>query len=195
MKIVKDVEERGWDAVFEYLDGLWGDMLNSGGHIIDGLVQGIQDGIGAVGRAIASVGQTVLDGIAHIMDMHSPSREMFKRGQWVVMGLSDGIEAHADLAVAATNKMSQRVLEAARIKVPAIQTSGMFATPGDPNIFAVGPNGSSMPTPQSYGYNKGVYGSSVVQPTVNVYPSAPLNETQVGRMAASQLYWAFTNQR
>jgi hypothetical protein len=194
MKIVHDVQKRGWDAVFEYLNGLWNDMLNAGGHIIDGLVKGIQDGVGAVGKAIAGVGQSVLDGIAHIMEMASPSKAMRRRGQWIVEGLSDGIHAHADLAVDATHAMSKRILDAAKITIPPIKTSGVYGpTGGNSNIFA-SLNGDSLPTPQSYGYNsRGTGASSVIQPTVNVYPSAPLNERQVGQMAASQLFWNFTN--
>jgi hypothetical protein len=121
---------------------------------------------------------------------------MYTRGLWTVQGYVNGITDHGGLAVDAMNNIASRVLDASTVKIPSMDTGALVGGQSqNPNIFAAAAQSNSMPVPGSYGYQPTSQqrNATVVNPTVNVYPSAPLNEAQVGQMAASQLFWEFTN--
>ena len=75
--------------IFDTLKSI--DLLQIGKDIIDGLVNGIREKIEAVQKAVSDVASTVTGKIKKILDINSPSREMFKLGGFTSQGLANGI--------------------------------------------------------------------------------------------------------
>lgn len=63
----------------------------TGGNIIDGLVNGLQSGVGKVVEAITSIGQKLIEAFCALLGIHSPSTEFFDFGENIIQGLINGI--------------------------------------------------------------------------------------------------------
>ncbi|NLD46407.1 MAG: tape measure protein [Clostridiaceae bacterium] len=83
-----------WDSAKVAFDDLKERMTEFGQNLLKGLIKGINDVIqnNALLSAVTSVGVNVVDTLAKVFDINSPSREMWILGQYVVMGLGDGIK-------------------------------------------------------------------------------------------------------
>lgn len=64
---------------------------DSGKNTVMGLVEGTQKYKGALVKNSNGLANTVLSEYDSAMDIHSPSREMYKRGQYTVLGLVNGL--------------------------------------------------------------------------------------------------------
>ena len=65
------------------------------GSLIDGLVKGAKAGVNLVVKAVEDLGTAVLDGIKKLLGIASPSKEMKKIGEYIDMGLIQGLKAKA----------------------------------------------------------------------------------------------------
>ena len=83
-----------------------------GKDITEGLKNGIEDNIDDVKKAGAAAGEAAVDGVREETDTHSPSRVMFKLGQYLVDGLSLGITDKKDEAVDSMTKMVSQAINA-----------------------------------------------------------------------------------
>lgn len=69
-------------------------LFDIGKNIIQGLIDGIGEMIGAVGKKIKSVASTIKNGIKGALDIHSPSRWMRDMiGKNISLGVIEGIES------------------------------------------------------------------------------------------------------
>ena len=84
----------------------------AGKDITEGLKNGIEDNIDDVKKAGAAAGKAAVDGAREETDTHSPSRVMFKLGQYLVDGLSLGITDKKDEAVDSMTKMVSQAINA-----------------------------------------------------------------------------------
>ena len=84
----------------------------AGKDITEGLKNGIEDNIDDVKKAGAAAGEAAVDGAREETDTHSPSRVMFKLGQYLVDGLSLGITDKKDEAVDSMTKMVTQAINA-----------------------------------------------------------------------------------
>ena len=84
----------------------------AGKDITEGLKNGIEDNIDDVKKAGAAAGEAAVDGAREETDTHSPSRVMFKLGQYLVDGLSLGITDKKDEAVDSMTKMVSQAINA-----------------------------------------------------------------------------------
>lgn len=78
------------------------DLFEIGKNIIEGLVNGIKEKIGAVKNAITDVASNITGKLSKILDINSPSREMAKLGVFTSQGLAVGINngvSYVDKAV------------------------------------------------------------------------------------------------
>ncbi len=66
-----------------------------GRMLIDGLVNGITGGIGAVGTAITNLGNSLISKMKSVLDIHSPSKKAAMIGQYWDLGLAEGIKDNA----------------------------------------------------------------------------------------------------
>lgn len=67
------------------------DFKEIGKNIIEGLIEGIQNGISSLPDVMIKVGQTIINTIKDILGIHSPSTVMFAIGGFIIAGLIQGL--------------------------------------------------------------------------------------------------------
>jgi phage-related protein len=102
MKDIGSGIKTGWDKSVSFLKGI--DLAEIGKNIIQGLIKGIGSMLGAVRDKVKAVADSVTGTIRKVLDIHSPSREMEKLGQYVSQGLAKGIEKDRAKVTAAAKK-------------------------------------------------------------------------------------------
>ena len=117
-----------WDQVSEFFSGffdwlgnafshLWDWISNGfkglvdvGGNLISGLWQGITGAAGAVWDGICNFGSAVVDGFCDFFGIHSPSRVMAGIGEYLSLGLAQGITDETDSVVQGVQDVSDTAL-------------------------------------------------------------------------------------
>lgn len=106
-RAVPDVVNAGMKMITDILNGVATAIRNNSGPmnaagrnvasaIVDGLVNGLSDMGGAIVAKARSLASDALGAFKHIFDIHSPSREMYKIGQFVVQGFVKGLDGNKD---------------------------------------------------------------------------------------------------
>jgi len=98
----------------EDLGSLVGRMVDVGKQIVEGLVHGLMSGISWIGQAISSIGHSILGGIKKIFGIFSPSREMAKVGNFLMLGLAQGITDGTTHAITAMTGASAQIMGRSR---------------------------------------------------------------------------------
>lgn len=117
-----------WDQVSEFFSGffdwlgnafshLWDWISNGfkglvevGGNLISGLWQGITGAAGAVWNGICDFGSAIVDGFCDFFGIHSPSRVMAGIGEYLSLGLAQGITDETDSVVQGVQDVSNTAL-------------------------------------------------------------------------------------
>lgn len=117
-----------WDKVSEFFSGffdwlgnafsnLWDWISNGfkglvdvGGNLISGLWQGITGAAGAVWNGICDFGSAIVDGFCDFFGIHSPSRVMAGIGEYLSLGLAQGITDETDSVVQGVQDVSDTAL-------------------------------------------------------------------------------------
>lgn len=89
---LEDVQNSQWKT----LDKLEKAAKDTGKNTVVGLVEGTEEYKGALIENSNGLANLVLSEYDRTMDIHSPSKEMHKRGEWTVEGLANGISDSAD---------------------------------------------------------------------------------------------------
>lgn len=97
----------GWNRAKSFLTSI--NLASIGKNIIQGLVNGINSMIGAVGKAISGIAQKVIGGVQKAMDVHSPSRVMMEIGGYTTEGLAVGITKAQNMALRAAQSLGETV--------------------------------------------------------------------------------------
>jgi phage-related protein len=98
------------EAVIHDLAGNVSEMFTIGERIVEGLVHGLMSGIGWIGKAVSSIGKTILGGVKKIFGIFSPSREMATLGNYLMLGLAQGITDGTTHALSAMTGASNQLL-------------------------------------------------------------------------------------
>ena len=94
------------------------DLFEIGKNIIQGLIDGVGNMIGAVGRKIKDVASTIKDGIKGALGIHSPSRWMRDMiGRNIPLGVVKGIEVEQSTLDDAVKKMADLPTDLTDMKV------------------------------------------------------------------------------
>lgn len=117
-----------WDQVSEFFSGffdwlgnafsnLWDWISNGfkglvdvGGNLISGLWEGITGAAGAVWNGICDFGSAVVNGFCDFFGIHSPSRVMAGIGEYLSLGLAQGITDETDSVVQGVQDVSDTAL-------------------------------------------------------------------------------------
>lgn len=88
------------------------EMISAGGHLISGLVQGIQNGVQWVVDAAANVAKKAVNAAKSVLGIHSPSRVFRGIGGYMMQGMSNGIAGGQGSAITAASKAANSVTDA-----------------------------------------------------------------------------------
>lgn len=96
------------------------DLFAIGKNIVQGLINGISNMVGAVGRAIGKVADTVTGGIRKVLGIHSPSKVLTQLGIYTGQGFANGISN----MVGTVSKVAAQLADAAVVDVPTFDLGG-----------------------------------------------------------------------
>nr|WP_311773192.1 phage tail tape measure protein [Listeria booriae] len=88
------------------------DLKQIGKNIIDGLINGITGKIDDIKNACKKVGDAITGKIKSILDIHSPSRVTYALGQFVGIGLANGIKGTQKQVESVTTSLAKKVSDA-----------------------------------------------------------------------------------
>lgn len=95
-----------WDWISNGFKG----MVDVGGNLISGLWQGITGAAGAVWNGICDFGSSIVNGFCDFFGIHSPSRVMAGIGEYLSLGLAQGITDETDSVVQGVQDVSDTAL-------------------------------------------------------------------------------------
>lgn len=95
-----------WDWISNGFKGL----VDVGGNLISGLWQGITGAAGAVWDGICNFGSSIVNGFCDFFGIHSPSRVMAGIGEYLSLGLAQGITDETDSVVQGVQDVSDTAL-------------------------------------------------------------------------------------
>lgn len=95
-----------WDWISNGFKGL----VDVGGNLISGLWEGITGAAGAVWDGICNFGSALVDGFCDFFGIHSPSRVMAGIGEYLSLGLAQGITDETDSVVQGVQDVSDTAL-------------------------------------------------------------------------------------
>ena len=87
------------------------DLSEVSKYIIDGLVNGLENGISIAVDKIIELGKRILEGICNVLGIHSPSREFFEIGTNIIQGLVNGIQNGASKVWETIKKLGSKCIE------------------------------------------------------------------------------------
>ena len=101
---------KGLPQVQEFLENIKDiDLSEIGKNILEGLKNGLKDGIHTIPSILIEIGQSILDAIKGVLGIHSPSTKMYEIGQNAIQGLinslKDGISNLVSVAGLITSKL------------------------------------------------------------------------------------------
>lgn len=95
-----------WDWISNGFQGL----VDVGKNLISGLWEGITGAAGAVWNGICDFGSSIVDGFCDFFGIHSPSRVMAGIGEYLSLGLAQGITDETDSVVQGVQDVSDTAL-------------------------------------------------------------------------------------
>ena len=86
------------------------DLSEVGKNIIDGLKNGLGDGILSIPKILIEIGERILTAIKGVLGIHSPSTEMEKVGENTITGLLNGLQNGASKVVEFFGKLAETII-------------------------------------------------------------------------------------
>lgn len=97
---------RLWNWISDGFKGL----VDVGANLVSGLWQGITGAAGAVWNGICDFGSSIVNGFCDFFGIHSPSRVMAGIGEYLTLGLAQGITDETDSVVQGVKDVSDTAL-------------------------------------------------------------------------------------
>lgn len=82
-----------------------------GGNIIDGLINGLKNGISKIPDIMIELGKSILDTIKNFLGIHSPSTVMEEVGENTVSGLYKGIQNGVSSIIEVVKTIAEKIVE------------------------------------------------------------------------------------
>ena len=98
-------------GAFSNMDGMFGGIP---GNIIDGLANGLREGVGKVAEIMVNIGKSILDAIKGVLGIHSPSTEMESVGENAILGLLNGLKKGIESVISTAKDIGSSLLETLR---------------------------------------------------------------------------------
>lgn len=128
-----------FNSIKEEFSKLWTDFKGIGSNIIDGIIGGLTSGIDSAVGSIKNVGSKIKDGFCDFFGIHSPSKLFEQYGQFIDMGLVNGIDGGANLVNNAMDDLASGMTRdyTASVKTAVIGNSPVMSA----NVNATSNNG------------------------------------------------------
>lgn len=110
-------------AIPKVLVSVFTAMIDLGQQLVKGLWQGIKNMTNWVLDKIKGFGQSILNGVKNVFDVHSPSKETEWIGEMLDRGLANGISGNADLVHRAMGDVADSTLSTFSPTISKINTS------------------------------------------------------------------------
>lgn len=104
---VTDWLKEKWDAFKKWMSDLATDALSWGKNIIDGIINGVTGRTKDLGSAMKSAAALVQSSFEKKLEIHSPSRVMFRDGVYTADGAIGGVESRMDDAADAGSSLGE----------------------------------------------------------------------------------------
>ena len=88
-------------------------LTPAGNAIMDGLNKGLRDRMPHLQKEVKNVTDTLINDTNKHLGIHSPSREFYKVGTWITVGLANGITAGRASTLKSILNLAQRITDAA----------------------------------------------------------------------------------
>ena len=97
-------------AIDRFKDSL-SDFREIGSNVIEGLANGLEDGITAIPGLLIELGRKMLEAIKGVLGIHSPSTEMYEVGTNAIEGLINALQNGASGILTALGDIASKMLE------------------------------------------------------------------------------------
>lgn len=165
---------RAFAGVMGYLGvELPGKFTEFGGMIMQGLVNGIKNAAGAVKGAVVGAADSSINYFKEKLGIHSPSRVFAQLGDFTMQGLAQGLTGGEGGPMQALTGIGKRLTQAGAIALSATVGSGAIAMDNRPPL-------SAASTSQAVA-------SAAPNITINVHPSAGMDEQALARLVAAEV--------
>ena len=101
--------DKAWNSLTDTLKALKKKFLDYGKNLVQGLIDGINNGIENAKKTVGGLAKAILDKFTTDTGIHSPSKVFKGYGGYIVEGLANGISAAKDFAVNAIQSVSDAV--------------------------------------------------------------------------------------
>lgn len=175
---------RVFSAVLAFLRGpLPGQMMEAGRNLIQGLIRGVMNMLGALKSTIVNAASSAAKWFKQKLGIQSPSRVFMGFGGYMMEGLDRGIASESQLPIRRLDRLSKEIgaAMAVGIAAPAIAATPV---PGDPA-------GSGARAAAATWGTAGVVGAgaraSAAPVTINIYPAPGQSAKEIAEEVRRQL--------
>ena len=127
----KENWDKSWDSMVQTVAAIPKKMLDFGKNIVQGLINGINQGIENAKKTVGGLAKAIIDKFTTDTEIHSPSALFARYGEYIDQGLANGITA----AVPYVATAMQGVVNAVQEKGQALIDSGSVHATGYVNNF------------------------------------------------------------
>ena len=99
LKKVSDVLVELKNAIVDWVNGKFPNLRKVGEDAIEGLKEGLESKASTILNVLINIGNSILEAIKNVLDIHSPSRKLYEIGVNAMEGLYNGLVAFKDKIV------------------------------------------------------------------------------------------------
>lgn len=175
---------RAFSAVLAFLRGpLPGQMMEAGRNLIQGLIRGVTNMLGALKSTIVNAASSAAKWFKQKLGIQSPSRVFMGFGGYMMEGLDRGIASESQLPIRRLDRLSKEIgaAMAVGIAAPAIAAN---PAPGDP----VGSGARAASSTSGAAGAGGAGARATAAPvTINIYPAPGQSAKEIAEEVRRQL--------
>lgn len=106
VKTIKNIPE-----VQEFIDKVKNtDWSEVGANVVEGLKNGLEDGVSSIPGILIEIGQSMLSAIKGVLGIHSPSTEMYEVATNSIAGLVNGLRDGAGKVISAAKEIGSKLI-------------------------------------------------------------------------------------
>ena len=108
----KENWDKSWNSLVNTIKNLPAKFLDYGKNIVQGLINGINQGIENAKKTVGGLAKAILDKFTGDLDINSPSKVFFDYGGYIVQGLANGITG----SLGYVNDAMNQLVDATKLK-------------------------------------------------------------------------------